>query len=116
MALPQVPRTWLTTNACALGELSSYGPPALQLPAEAHDTEKISATPPLLRAARPGTCLALPQVPCTSLTTNAVSILEGPVPFWYHPPALQLPAEAHDTESISPIPPCSRAARPGTCL
>ena len=44
---------------------------ALQLPAEVHDTEVREALPPWLRAAVPGTSFALPQVPFTSLTTNA---------------------------------------------
>jgi len=43
-------------------------PPALQLPGEVHDTEMISNPP---RAAPPGTCCAVPQVPFVSLTTNA---------------------------------------------
>ena len=55
-----------------------YHPPALQLPADAHDTEVTLAFPPVLRAAVPGTSLAVPQVPFTSLTTN------GP---WKNPPA-----------------------------
>jgi len=38
-------------------------PPALQLPAEAHDTDKASAGPPWSRAAVPGTSRAVPQVP-----------------------------------------------------
>ena len=38
-------------------------PPALQLPAEAHDTDKASADPPWSRAAVPGTSRAVPQVP-----------------------------------------------------
>ena len=46
-------------------------PPALQLPADAHDNEVISTNPPWLRAAVPGTSIALPQVPLTWLTTNA---------------------------------------------
>jgi hypothetical protein len=67
----QVPLTWLTTNTgCELSALV-YHPPALQLPADAHDTEVISAAPPVLRVARPGTVSAVPQVPLTWLTTNA---------------------------------------------
>jgi hypothetical protein len=38
-----------------------YCPPALQLPAEAHDTEAMNAFPPWLRAVVPGTSSALPQ-------------------------------------------------------
>jgi hypothetical protein len=45
-------------------------PPALQLPAEAHDTELTIAWPPWLTAARPGISSAVPQVPFTWLITN----------------------------------------------
>ena len=44
-------------------------PPAAQVPAPAHDTDRVSALPPWLRAAVPGTSCAGPQVPFT----NAVS-------------------------------------------
>src|SRR4051812_47320363 len=92
-ALPQVPFTWFTTNACC-PELSLYQPPALQFPAEAQDIDSTPAFP-LFKAAVPGTSTALPQVPFTWFTTNACC----PKPFLYQPPALQLPAEAHDTDS-----------------
>ena len=52
-----------------------YDPPALQLPAEAHDTELIGASP-VLRAAVPGTLTAVCQMPFTSLTTNAWMLKE----------------------------------------
>src|SRR5215469_13346616 len=45
-------------------------PPALQLPAGAHDTDPIWA-PPALNAAVPATFFAARQTPLTSLTTNA---------------------------------------------
>jgi hypothetical protein len=51
-------------------------PPALQLPAEAHDTDKARAPPRWLRAAVPGTSMAACQVPFTSLATNACSFPE----------------------------------------
>ncbi len=70
MALRQVPFTWLTTNAWPLQELSTYCPPALQLPADAHDTEMTDASPCTLRAAVPGTSMAVRQVPFTWLSTN----------------------------------------------
>ena len=60
----------VTTNA-SWPELSLYSPPALQVPAGEHDTELTTARWLWLRAAVPGTSLALPQVPCTWLTTNA---------------------------------------------
>src|SRR6516162_9341185 len=64
MAVPQVPFTLLTTNACALPELSSSTPPALHLPGEAHDTEEVDAKGKFgLSLAVPGTCSAVPQVP-----------------------------------------------------
>ena len=46
-------------------------PPAPQLPAEAHDTAAIAASPPVLRAAVPGTSFAMPHVPLVSPTMNA---------------------------------------------
>src|SRR5690349_8375541 len=61
----------VTTNAWKDPGLSPYSPPALQLPADAHDTEARSAPPPLLSAAVPGTLMAVPQVPLAWLTTNA---------------------------------------------
>ena len=86
-AVPQVPCVSSTTNGRQrLLEFLAF-PPALQFPADAHDTEMISNPP---RAVLPGTCCAVPQVPFVSLTTNA------PAPS--APPALQLPADAHDTE------------------
>jgi len=52
----------------------SSAPPALQFPAVAHDT-KFTAQPPVpARAASPGTCSALPQVPCA----GAVPIRAAP--------------------------------------
>jgi hypothetical protein len=48
-------------------------PPALQLPADPHDTELTCAFPPALSAAVPGTSAAACQVPATSLATNACS-------------------------------------------
>jgi len=54
-----------------VAELSAYCPPAVQLPAEGHDTEVTAALPPWLRAAVPGTSLAVCQVPWAWLTTNA---------------------------------------------
>jgi len=70
-AFRQVPRTSLTTNAWAASDPVWKPPPALQLPAEPHDTDVITAGQPLSRAAVPGTSSAFRQVPWTSLTTNA---------------------------------------------
>jgi hypothetical protein len=42
-AVPQVPPAWLTTRASVAGVLLVYSPPAVQLPAAAHDTEVIVA-------------------------------------------------------------------------
>ena len=88
-----------------------WSPPALQSPAAAHDTDMIWAPRPLSKAARPGTTCAFPQMPLFWVTTNA-----GPWPALsvYHPPALQLPAEPHHTESAEACPPLSKAAMPGT--
>src|SRR5215472_30784 len=96
-----------------MAELCAYSPPAPQLPADAHDTEAIPAFPPWLRAAVPGTSMALPQVPLTWLTTNAWMRAEVCA---YSPPAPQLPADAHDTVVISANPPWLRAAVPGTSM
>jgi hypothetical protein len=68
-AWPQVPPTWLTTGAGS--------PPALQLPAEAHDTDLILALPPALSAAVPGTSFAFPQVPPEAARQVKVLALAG---------------------------------------
>src|SRR5262252_8350097 len=96
MAVPQVPLTWLTTNTWIWLELSMKPPTALQLPADAHDTEPVPDP-----EAVPGTAMAVPQVPLTWLTTNAAVLRELSR---YCPPALQLPAEAHDTEVMKAVP------------
>ena len=82
-----------------------YPPPALQLPAEAHDTDwTVREFPPGLRAAVPGTSMAVCQVPFTSLTTKRHAASDELSV--YDPPALQLPAEAHDTEYELRVRPC----------
>ena len=97
------------------GALVVYEPPALQLPAEAQDTELTVAYPPPLRAAVPGTSSAVPQVPPVSLTTKAWTVaMPSTVLDAYWPPALQFPAAPHDTESILADPPALRAPMPGT--
>ena len=48
-----------------------YAPPAPQLAAVAHDTDRVSALPSVLSLAVPGTSMAVCQVPFTSLATNA---------------------------------------------
>jgi hypothetical protein len=83
-----------------------YSPPALQLPADAQDTELTCAFPSL-SAAMPGTMATGPHMPFTSLTTNACC-----EPTVKLPPALQLPADAHDSDQI--IAPVPSAAMPGT--
>jgi len=56
------PLPWHSPWRTGLGSPSA--PPALQFPAVGHDT-KFTAQPPVpARAASPGTCSALPQVPC----------------------------------------------------
>lgn len=69
-----VPLTWLTVNASVAGVPFVYSPPALQLPADAHDTELTSAYLPALRLAVPGTSFAAPQVPLVSVSTNAWTV------------------------------------------
>src|SRR5690242_2998018 len=112
-ALPQAPPAWTATKTCSAGVLSSYTPPAAQLPAVAHDTalaDAASVPPP--RAAMPGISRALPQVPFTSDTANALVprrlVLNWPV-------TVQLPADLQDTAVIREKPPVPvSAARPGT--
>ena len=62
---------WLTTNTCVFPCLSSYRPPALQVPLGAHDSAVMLVPPPGPRAAGGGSMVAVFQVPFTSLTTNA---------------------------------------------
>src|SRR5215472_4965162 len=73
IAVPQWPFTWLTTNAA----LSA--PPAVQFPADPHDTD----------STMPGTLIAEAQVPFTSLPTHAAMPVLPP----QYPPALQFPAD-----------------------
>jgi hypothetical protein len=58
----------------------------------------------------PGTLIAVSQVPLTSLTTNTPS---GPRLCANGPPALQLPGELQDTDSVSVPPPVPSGAVPG---
>src|SRR6185437_864934 len=67
---PHVPSFSSATKACALLEGSVNHPPAVQLPGAAglggQDTERASVLTPLA-----ATVAGSPQVPCTSLLTNA---------------------------------------------
>src|SRR6266568_5140904 len=72
----------------------------------------MAASPPLFRAAVPGTSIALRHRPPASLTTNACSWPKAR----YCPPAAQPPAAAHDTERMAANPPLFRAAMPGTSI
>src|SRR6266700_1115482 len=72
----------------------------------------MAASPPLFRAAVPGTSIALRHRPPASLTTNACSWPKAR----YCPPAAQPPAAAHDTERMAAAPPLFRAAMPGTSI
>jgi hypothetical protein len=67
------------------------------VPGAAQDTELTTASPAWLRAPVPRTSWAVPQVPPAWLTTRAS--VAG-VLLVYSPPAVQLPAAAHDTEVI----------------
>src|SRR5205814_9965079 len=96
-----------------VGLLSSYPPPAAQLPAVAHATAvAVAASLPPLMAGMPGTSRALPQVPFTSDTTSAWL---GRRPALNCPAAVQLPAARHDIAPSreKPLVPVS-AASPGT--
>src|SRR5258708_873509 len=95
IAICQWPLAWLTTNGLDVNEASSTPPPALQLPAEAHDTD---ATPASTTLPRPRTLLALPQVPFRSLTTNACA---PPATSRKAPPAVQSPSEGHEIDSTA---------------
>src|SRR5215469_15007929 len=73
----------------------------------------MSSLPTLLSLARPGTLIAVPQVPLTSLTTNALTeprLCEN----W--PLALQLPGVAQDTDPVSAPPPEPGCLVPGTWM
>src|SRR5262244_400401 len=96
-AFCQVPFTSLTTNGWPRSALSVYHPPALQLPAEAHDTEVTAPKIRWVRAVIPGTSMRLCPVPFSPRTTSRAESEELSVS---DPPALQLPAEPHDTEVI----------------
>src|SRR5215472_9060345 len=71
IALPHTPCRSLTTNAWSLPKPSPYSPPAAQLPADGHDTENVPAAPPLFRAPRPGTSIALLQTPAVTAPAAA---------------------------------------------
>src|SRR5215831_19266779 len=98
MAFLQVPPLWLVTNAWKLSEPSRYRPPTVQLPAAAHDTEVMRASPSRFRAAVPGTSMAFPQVP--------------PGPSW--PMTRRVPATAPAALAPPAAGPSSTAAAPAT--
>src|SRR5215470_11043821 len=77
IALRHRPPASLTTNAGKWWCKALYCPPAAQPPAAAHDTERIAASPPLFRAAVPGTSIALSQPPAPADGTPATT---GPAP------------------------------------
>src|SRR5215467_8755351 len=77
IALRHRPPASVTTNAGKWWCNALYCPPAAQLPAAAHDTERTSATPPVFRAAVPGTSIALSQPPAPADGTPAAA---GPAP------------------------------------
>ena len=52
-----------------------WSPPAAQLLCEPHDTDRTWVFPPVLRAARPGTSIAVAQAPFRSATANPFSLL-----------------------------------------
>ncbi len=84
---------WLATNPRGLPKPSVYVPPALHFPADAQDTELALACLPTFSVS-PST-VTPPHVPFTWLITNALVLLTASS---YTPPALQFPADAHDTE------------------
>src|SRR5258708_29972723 len=94
MAFPQTPLDSVMTNASKPAWLRK-SPPALQFPSDAQETERIPSLKAAFSDPVSGTCLPGPQLPCTSLTTSPPLRLD-----WTSepPPALQLPAEAHDTD------------------
>src|SRR5215467_3297479 len=75
----------------------AYPPTAAQLPAAAHDIAATSAFPCASSASMPGTRCARCQVPRTSSATKATSRAERSS---YAPPTTQLPAEAHDNDTM----------------
>src|SRR5262249_35095569 len=112
-ALPQMPFTSLATNACLWPEPSVYDPPALQFRAEAHDTGAPDAFPPGFGAPVRGASAAFPKMlsPCVAPTA-----CWWPEPSVYDPPALQLPARAHDSEATDAFPPRLSVPVPGSLM
>jgi hypothetical protein len=58
-----------------LAVVPSY-PPARQFPGEAHEIAVTDVQSPELAELVPGTCLAVPHCPFTSLTTNVLRALD----------------------------------------
>ena len=67
-------QAWLTTTACEWPELSVYCPPALQVPAEAHDSERIMPSEPTLPVPGPNVLPVLGGY--VSLSTSACRLRE----------------------------------------
>src|SRR5260370_40752476 len=93
--------------------LATQLPPALRRAAEAHDTEAIPADPPWLRAAVPGTSMAVPQVPLTWLTTNACSRREQ---VGRASPGVRVPIAGRAAASIRKEQHRGRARGAGACM
>jgi hypothetical protein len=70
------------------------------------------ANPPVLSAAKPGTCAAVLQDPLRSVTRKP-DCLNGVVEAVYQPPATQ-PAAVHEIEVTAAFPPVFSAVVPGT--
>src|SRR5437763_1943832 len=86
----------VSSSTCSWPELSLYVPTALQLPAEAHDTDaRLTAG---LVPAFAGRLASTPvaHVPAVSVSSSPCA---WPEPSLYVPTALQLPAEAHETDA-----------------
>src|SRR5215469_10012949 len=113
VAALHVPLRCTMTNACERLVESLYCPAPAQLPAEAQESELIWPNPPIpLRLATPGAGMALFHRPFFWVTTKGQM---WPGPSVYDPAALQLPAEAHDTDVMKASWPALSVPVPGTC-
>ncbi len=106
IAVPHLPFTSLTTNACRARVPFVAYPPAAQLPAEAHDTEWTSAYPPRFSDPKPGTSIAVRQVPAraTAPATGAAETASGAAHHTAVAPARTIFTRCRRIGSPQPVP------------
>jgi hypothetical protein len=90
-----VPEVWVSSSPWVLFEWSVYWPTAVQLPADAHDTDSTATNAYDAALAGRGACTPVAQVPEVSVSSSPRGSPERSV---YWPTAVQLPAEEHDAE------------------